>query len=290
MNVTDGLDCAVIHYPIGPSTPRSLEYLAHSPIGPATPAFLLAMKGPAPWSGVGSTANEGTHLSALVRRLAHLTEPSLVAISEAWRRSTGNTDNATCVLPACAMPIGIIYDAKEIHFIAHIAYSTEGTQRFLSLRFDTLPFPCKYTGLAADFVRSRYRVALALLSIQQHIFRPVTLAESFIGAPSDPESRQRVFTLHRLERLGWRKETPTPSFCSSEASLSSAYTEGSEDAVPPEESEDDGESVGAQPSLVDSHLDGRSITGRYVSTSTLVRLCSMTDTLLSGTDVATQTE
>ena len=202
-------------------------------------------------------------MSALVRRLAHLTEPSLVAISEAWRRSTGNTDNATCVLPACAMPIGIIYDAKEIHFIAHIAYSTEGTQRFLSLRFDTLPFPCKYTGLAADFVRSRYRVALALLSIQQHIFRLVTLAESFTGAPSDSESRQRVFTLRRLDRLGWRTETPTPSFGSSEAS--STYAEESEDAVPSEVLEgEDG-----------SHLGRHSTTGRYVVTSILVRLCSL---------------
>lgn len=175
------------------------------------------MKGPVRWSELRSPEGEGTDLSSVLRKLAHLTEYSLTSIFDAWPKFTGDMravappDAPTSMLPACAMPIGVIYDANEIHLVAHIAYTTHGTRRFLSLLFDTLPFPRNCTGLPRDFVRARYRVALALLSLQQHVFRMVTLAESFAGAPVELGPTQESTFRTRLEQLGWKQETPTPS-------------------------------------------------------------------------------
>ncbi|EPS97985.1 hypothetical protein FOMPIDRAFT_1127394, partial [Fomitopsis schrenkii] len=184
IDLEDNLDCALIYYPIGPSTPRSLEYLAYAPIGPASPALLLTTKGPASlWAERGDSGQEDAALSSVIRRLALLAEPSLTSLSDSWLRistdsGAASPGSATTKLPACAMTIGVIYDANEINLVAHIPYTThDGKQRFLSLLFDTLPFPSKCVGITRNFVRERYRVALALLSLQQHVLRLVTLTE-----------------------------------------------------------------------------------------------------------------
>ncbi|EPS97962.1 hypothetical protein FOMPIDRAFT_1051870 [Fomitopsis schrenkii] len=216
------LDCALIHYPIGPSTPRSLEHLAHTPIGPANPALLLTMKGPAAWRPErGHSGREDTDLSSVLRKLALLAEPSLACLSDSWLRDSKGLcaappGSATTRLPACAMTIGVIYDANEINLIAHVPYTAHGKQRFLSLLFDTLPFPSTCTGSPSDFVRERYRVALALLSLQHHVFHLVTLAEPFAGVPVDSVA-QRTAMRNRFEQLGWNPETPTPSYRSDDS-------------------------------------------------------------------------
>lgn len=77
------LDCAVVYYPIGPSTPRSLEFLACAPIGSANPALLLVTKGPAShWSESESSGREDTDLSSVLRKLAFIAESSLASLSE----------------------------------------------------------------------------------------------------------------------------------------------------------------------------------------------------------------
>ncbi|EPS97988.1 hypothetical protein FOMPIDRAFT_89945 [Fomitopsis schrenkii] len=124
--------------------------------------------------------------------------------------------SATTRLPACAMTIGVIYDANEINLVAHIPYTAQGRRRFTSLLFDTLPFPSTCIGSPSDFVRGRYRVALALLSLQHHVFRLVTLAEPFAGAPVDCMA-QRAIMRNRFEQLGWKLETPTPSYRSDDS-------------------------------------------------------------------------
>ena len=186
------------------------------------------MKGPARWPQAGSRSpvEQGTNLSCVLRKLAHVTEPSLASISDSWhRRQTGGMSAVsqsvapTRMLPACAMTIGVIYDANEIHIVAHIAYTAHGARRYLSLLFDTLPFPRSWAGqVPSDFVRARYRVALALLSLQQHVLRMVTLAEPLSSALNiDLGPAQKAAWQTRLECLGWKRGSPTPSSpCSSE--------------------------------------------------------------------------
>ena len=225
IDLAGSLDCALIYYPIGPSTLRSLEYLAHTPIGPDHPAILLTTKGPALlWPEKESRGRqyeeiEHRDLSSILCRLALIAEPSLASLTDSWIQSVGPN---TTRLPACAITIGIIYDAEVVHLVAHIPYTAHGRKRqYLSLLFDTIPFPSVCVGNTRDFVRERYRVALALLSLQQHAFRLVALTELSYKfcAPFESEPTQQAVMRSRLEELGWRLVSPTPSSDGSEHTL-----------------------------------------------------------------------
>lgn len=217
------LDFALIHCPMEPASPRSLEYLAYTPISSANPALLCAMKGPTAWrTEQGTSGREDVTLSSVLRKLAFVTESSLASLSDSWL-TRANTlsglsppDTAATGLPAYTMIIGVIYDANEINLVAHIPFTEHGKRRFLSYLFDTLPFPSTCTGSTRDFVRGRYRVALALLSLQHHVSRLMTLVEPSAGVPVQ-SGEQQAIVRKRLEQLKLRAETPPPSFCSDES-------------------------------------------------------------------------
>ncbi|KAH9835151.1 uncharacterized protein C8Q71DRAFT_764375 [Rhodofomes roseus] len=190
------VDCALMYYPTGPANSKSMERLAYTPISAMNPALMLTMKGPTRWPGPSNNdLTEPTpteqDLSRTLRNLALTTEMSLDSVIRSFSHfpspqdallppshdsNTGST--ASVLLPACAMTMGLIYDSEQIHIVAHIPCVTDdNNQSYLSLVVDTLPFPCRCIGDVPEFIRGRYRVALALLSLQQHVVRLVTLLE-----------------------------------------------------------------------------------------------------------------
>ncbi|KAH9933940.1 uncharacterized protein B0H18DRAFT_951871 [Fomitopsis serialis] len=226
------IDCAIIYYPIGPSTSASLEHLAYTPISALNPAVVLCMKGPARWPDDDDPNSEREDLLQTRRNLALSSELSLASIVQSWSDSRNNNgaapscedmaahSNAT-MLPACAMSMGIIYDSEWIHFVAHIPYITGNRHRYLSLLLDTLPFPCRCVGGVAEFVRGRYRVALALLSCQHHIFRLATLLEHV-------QWPEHVLTAHESVMQGLLEGLPDIRVSSQSDSSQSSGSQSSE--------------------------------------------------------------
>jgi len=159
------IDFAIIYYPLGPAASASLEHLAYTPVSAINPAVVLCMKGPARWPIDNDPELDREDLMQTRRNLASSSELSLASIIQSSSDSQNNNDSAahssTTTLPACAMSMGIIYDSEYIHFVAHIPYVTGSRHQYLSLLLDTLPFPCQCTGAVTDFIRGRYRVALA---------------------------------------------------------------------------------------------------------------------------------
>ncbi|KAH9835156.1 uncharacterized protein C8Q71DRAFT_908353 [Rhodofomes roseus] len=227
------VDCAVIHVPTGRSVESALEYLAHIPISAKSPAFVLCMKGPMQWESgswqAGSTGSQRPDLQSIIHDLARLAEVSLSSMVQWW--STPSTDAQTIAFPpACAMTIGLVYDSENIHMVAHIPYHTDGNYKYLSLLFDKLPFPSRCTGSVHEFIQGRYRVALALLSLQQHICRLTELPQQrhldsvqaplivpFPGTRVDDEQIQATdkseteveepYGLGREQVENWRRQT-----------------------------------------------------------------------------------
>ncbi|TFY67451.1 hypothetical protein EVJ58_g1605 [Rhodofomes roseus] len=128
------------------------------------------------------------------------------------------------------MTIGLVYDSENIHMVAHIPYHTDGNYKYLSLLFDKLPFPSRCTGSVHEFIQGRYRVALALLSLQQHICRLTELPQQrhldsvqaplivpFPGTRVDDEQIQATdkseteveepYGLGREQVENWRRQT-----------------------------------------------------------------------------------
>ncbi|TFY67100.1 hypothetical protein EVJ58_g1842 [Rhodofomes roseus] len=188
------IDCAVMYYPVGPSptNSRSLEHLAYTPISAINPALVLCMKGPSRWPGGDHSDSEPTRtpsrdLAWTLRTLASTSELSVESIVQSLVHHSGDKNitlpssdaclTPTIKLPACAMPMGLIYDSEQIHLVAHIPYLNEDGRRYLCMVVDSLPFPSQCNGDVPEFIRGRYRVALALLSLQHHISRLVTLLE-----------------------------------------------------------------------------------------------------------------
>ncbi|KAH9942722.1 hypothetical protein B0H21DRAFT_893032 [Amylocystis lapponica] len=169
-SLADDLDCALLYTPIAPTKPYSFERLRNVPINPLNPALVLCMKGPARWVDDSSPPRD---LPTILHSLSDTATGSLVSLMTAWSA----TRRQQASLPRWATLIGIIYDSETIHFVAHIPYfAPDHTEpQFLSVLFDTLPFPA--SGESAECLRHRYRVALAMLCIQHHVLRVISIWE-----------------------------------------------------------------------------------------------------------------
>ncbi|EMD34849.1 hypothetical protein CERSUDRAFT_125378, partial [Gelatoporia subvermispora B] len=209
----EGADYSVLYTPICPTTRRSRKRMRHLPICRAHPALILCSKGPTAWRG--STDPPGS-LSAILNSMASTATISLDSMTNAWSLRTGQmtgqlqlscpsdipelAGNSEHALPDWAFLLGIIYDAESIHFVAHIPYIPEGKTEYhyLSLLFETLPFPANDTAnCIQDSFRDRYRVALAFLCLQHHIFRLTALWDGVIWPPDvvqEPLDFMRGFT------------------------------------------------------------------------------------------------
>ncbi|KAH9942701.1 hypothetical protein B0H21DRAFT_519015 [Amylocystis lapponica] len=165
------IDCALIYTAIGPTMPYTFSRLRTTSINPVNPALALCTKGPARWREDESPSRD---LPDAIRSMTPAFNGSLLSIMTAWRARRGETGD----FPDWAVPIGIVYDSTAIHLFAHIPYVLPGaTQlRYLSMHFDTLPFPA--SGDSAEFITSRYRVALAMLCIQHHVYHLTTVWET----------------------------------------------------------------------------------------------------------------
>ncbi|EPS97995.1 hypothetical protein FOMPIDRAFT_1127431, partial [Fomitopsis schrenkii] len=179
---------AALHSSMPPTSSLSLEYFSRLPISPSNPALLLCARGPHAWdtrSYIPQAALEYS-LSSTLRDLARTATPNLRSLMDALQcqqharqhdteslpsDQNGAAHNETA-LPEWALHIGLIYDSQEIRCVAHIPYSPP-SDTYLSLHFATLPLPpnCSDTGDLKEFIEGRYRVAVALLSLQHHIAR-----------------------------------------------------------------------------------------------------------------------
>ncbi|KAH9933917.1 uncharacterized protein B0H18DRAFT_1115271 [Fomitopsis serialis] len=208
------IDYAVLFYPVGPSTPRSLEQLACTPVSAATQPSSVR-KGAREVAWVRPPTEE---LPSTLRNLARLAEVSLASVSRPLPSCTGDSIEGTPVLTADAgdppMTMGLIYDSECIRLVAHIPYAVADGYNYLSLLFDTLPFPSRCAGSAgaSEFVRGRYRVALALLAVQQHIFRMVTRMERVEWPESHREAQRsamRDLLVDRFAEVDVESDRPT---------------------------------------------------------------------------------
>lgn len=185
-----------------PTSSLSLEYFSRLPISPSNPALLLCARGPHAWdtrSYIPQAALEYS-LSSTLRDLARTATPNLRSLMDALQcqqharqhdteslpsDQNGAAHNETA-LPEWALHIGLIYDSQEIRCVAHIPYSPP-SDTYLSLHFATLPLPpnCSDTGDLKEFIEGRYRVAVALLSLQHHIARLAKLYQEASWAAWD---------------------------------------------------------------------------------------------------------
>ncbi|KAH9945762.1 hypothetical protein B0H21DRAFT_421703 [Amylocystis lapponica] len=171
------IDASLIDYHRNQSKPSSVGALC---------------EGPARW--MSDTRKEDTStprdLSVVLHSMAAVATTSLAWMTAACMRTVAHipttltlnirpTSNNARIhpFPDYGVLIGIVYDSTSIHLVAHIQYSIAGAPepRYLSLLFATLPFPD--SGDSTEFIRHRYRAALAMLCIQQHVFRMTFIGE-----------------------------------------------------------------------------------------------------------------
>ncbi|OCH87769.1 hypothetical protein OBBRIDRAFT_889554 [Obba rivulosa] len=220
------IDLAVLYTPIGPSTNVSQERARYLPICQSHPALALCSKGPTKWENTDDTKGP-SDLSDILETMASAATVSLDSMINVWRRrgahmqascpSDISDDTGGCKqdLPDWAFLIGVVYDAEVIHFVAHIPYIPEGEAeyQYLSLLFETLPFAANDTSTSSESsLADRYRVALAFLCLQHHIFRLTSLWDGIVWPP---EVLQEPLDVVRELMDTWC-ETPTPSQPSSD--------------------------------------------------------------------------
>ncbi|EMD34873.1 hypothetical protein CERSUDRAFT_107437 [Gelatoporia subvermispora B] len=192
------IDCALLS-----ATTPSLETLGHCvqlPISQINPALILCAKGPCPWTIHRSRKS----LHSIFEDLAEVADKTLPLLTDVWRswHRTGedslvpkdieaNLPRSTRAdaLPCWALLIGIVYDSENMHFVAHIPGDADapGGPCYLSVHFETLAFSAIPSHTATKpFIRERYRVAQALLCLQQHVLRLNELWDDFHGAEERP--------------------------------------------------------------------------------------------------------
>ncbi|KAI0734214.1 hypothetical protein C8Q72DRAFT_455774 [Fomitopsis betulina] len=200
-------------YPfVPPTSPLSLKVYSRRPISPSNPALLLCAMGPDTWKSqfVGAGETREHSMTTILHDLARTAAPNLDSLMEAFRRQqqcvcqydknpTSERDYVMAqpevVLPDWALTIGLIYDSEKIRCVAHIPYLPPGGEgpHYLSFHFATLPFPsdCPGSHDAKKFVEGRYRVTVALLSLQEHVARLAKLYEEvFWTARDQPYSQE----------------------------------------------------------------------------------------------------
>ncbi|KAH9835149.1 uncharacterized protein C8Q71DRAFT_106415 [Rhodofomes roseus] len=223
------IDCAVLSVPVEPSTPRSLEQLSGLPISAVNPALLLCAKGPARWlkSAEPQSGAPNEELTATLVRIARLAETSLASLvalgtpaasstrddahSEAggtMAPTAGTRTSEAVELGDCPlMTMALVYDSERVLLVAHIPYAAQDVadgRKYLSLVFDTLPFASRCSDRSIrQFIRQRYQVALALLSVQQHVLRMAAYMERcswpmHVGTltPTEPSVVAELATSH----------------------------------------------------------------------------------------------
>ena len=156
--------------------------------------------------------------------LARTATPSLDSLVNALRKKQRTPQDNDCsvldqdhvvakdefVLPDWAFTIALIYDSREISCVAHIPCLHPGDEgpHYLSFHFATLPFPsyCPDSCDVKSFVESRYRVAVALLSLQHHISRIAVLFQEVAWMTCQPDNTQKSVHERPPEKspLGWQ--------------------------------------------------------------------------------------
>ncbi|KAH9933920.1 uncharacterized protein B0H18DRAFT_1115273 [Fomitopsis serialis] len=172
--VPDTIQFMALYIPIQPITGLSLERLLRLPASRMNPALLLCAVGPRPWN-MQCQRQWNDHENMLLPTrydMARTAAPSLSSLVDGLRHQS-DTGTTVVNIPEWALIIGLIYDSQDVHFVAHIPFFSASAKepRYLSFLFATLPFPSQCIENARDFVKARYRVAIALLSIQQHVYR-----------------------------------------------------------------------------------------------------------------------
>ena len=192
---------------VSPTTSLSLELHLRQPINHLNPALLLCAQGPELWkSQPGSTKTfEGArNIVTVFHDLARTAAPNLDYLVDALRRqqcmrrdsnhlAAAGRDRVAAsdefVIPDWAFTIALIYDSQNIRCMAHIPYLLPGDEgpHYLSFHFATLLFPsqCPDPCDVGSFVEGRYRVAMALLFLQQHISGLAALYQEVAWAASD---------------------------------------------------------------------------------------------------------
>ncbi|EMD34845.1 hypothetical protein CERSUDRAFT_117051 [Gelatoporia subvermispora B] len=214
-----GVDCSLLYNPVSPTTRRSQARMHYLPICQAHPSLVLCSKGPVAWTGSEDLPGS---LSSVLEDMASTATISLDSLVSAWSHRKGRLQvncpsdipelesDGEHALPGWAFLLGIVYDAEEIHFIAHIPriHDGETEYKYISLLFETLPFPAIDTSNSSEnSLQDRYRVALAFLCLQHHIFRLTSLWD---GVAWPLEVVQEPLNVMRKVMDSWC-DTPTPS-------------------------------------------------------------------------------
>ncbi|OCH87790.1 hypothetical protein OBBRIDRAFT_837116 [Obba rivulosa] len=215
------VDFAVLYTALGASQSASIRRFKRLPISPFNPALVLCARSSRTWN---AHCPQEAGLETIVHHLAITASYSLPSLHAVWAhrmrhsmdRPQGGAlwkvDDEGGGLPSWAMLIGIIYDPAAIHFVAHIPYRSLDAcdqPRYLSVHFESLPFPeLSPEEVSQHFLCDRYRVAVALLCIQQHVFRLTSLWDDVCQTKEEYE----LYATH-LRSLDDKSEpgTPTPS-------------------------------------------------------------------------------
>ncbi|EMD34874.1 hypothetical protein CERSUDRAFT_86312 [Gelatoporia subvermispora B] len=215
-------DLALVYTPLGASQWVSVRRFRRLPVSPVNPALVLCARRTATSK---QHSQDDLNLDVDIRRLAAAAERSLLSLRAISARrahfvadSVKNhflwtPDGEGNVLTPWAMLIGIIYDPESIHFVAYIPCNG-GTDHhpqshYLSVHFESLPFPAHSSAeVDQQFLCDRYRVAIALLCLQQHAYRLTSLWEDVQQTKEEYE----IYADHirSLDEEGERG-TPTPS-------------------------------------------------------------------------------
>ncbi|OCH87793.1 hypothetical protein OBBRIDRAFT_827520 [Obba rivulosa] len=215
------IDFAVLHTPFGASQSASVRRFRRLPISPVNPALALCVRRSGAWK---AHCQQEPRLESVIHCLARTAAHSLPSLHAIWTRRTQcklnrpeghapwETNSETGELPPWAVLIGIIYDHEMIHFVAHVPCGSNdpaAQPHHLSVHFESLPVPARgLKDVDQQFLCDRYRAAIALLCLQQHIYRLTSLWDGV----RETKEVYEVYAIH-LRSLDKKIErgTPTPS-------------------------------------------------------------------------------
>lgn len=173
----DNIQFASVRLPFASAQPER-DHLV--PICLLHPALIIGTKGLKPWHrGERKMPHAFKSQQECLEHSFRCSKPSLDVLLSAWNLSLEEIPsgpqklNQTSVIAPWAFLIGIIYDAESLSIVAHLPVQSEDSPAFnyRSCVIDTLELKAETN----PDIFERLRVAVALITLQRHVFRVLTV-------------------------------------------------------------------------------------------------------------------